>query len=112
MRTAKSADAARHDSEDRRASYATGPCAWTRAPRLHVLSTKHCMRALPRSPEVITGYQRDSSSKRPSASVVFAARHQGWPMHAAGAVDGQTTVHRALEIAHNTGRFPQRSQAL
>ena len=41
-RVAKVADAHRHESEDRRASYAIRTSVPTRASRLHVLSTKHC----------------------------------------------------------------------
>ena len=70
------------------------------------------MRALPRLAEVITGYECDSSSKRPGASVVLAARPPTpWPLHAAGVVDGQPTVHHALENALKSVRFPQRAQA-
>jgi hypothetical protein len=48
------------------------------------------MRALPRLAEVITGYQRDSSSKRPGSSVVFAARPPNGPVDAAGGMQAQT----------------------
>ena len=41
-RAAQVTDAHRYDSEDRRASYATRTPVPTRAPGLHVLSTKHC----------------------------------------------------------------------
>ena len=63
------------------------------------------MDALPRFAVVITGYQRDSSSKRPWVSVVLARRK---PREASvdpdEAVDAEQRVHRFLE---NAARFPQ-----
>jgi hypothetical protein len=46
----------------------------TRGHRTYVLSTKHC-HACSAAPRVVTtGYQRDSSSKRPESSVACGAR--------------------------------------
>ncbi len=73
-RVAKVTDAHRHESEDRRASYAIRIWVPTRAPRLHVLSTKHCHACSAWATGVTTGYQRDSSSKRPMSSVTLVAR--------------------------------------
>ena len=63
------------------------------------------MDALPRPAAVITGYQRDSSSKRPWVSVVLARRRHGDEAVDPGeAVDAEERVHRFLE---NAARFPQ-----
>jgi len=45
------------------------------------------MCAPPRATAVTTGYQRDSSSKRPRASVVFAAQSPVHDCHVVGGTD-------------------------
>ena len=68
------------------------------------------MRALPRLAAVITGYQRDSSSKRPWVSVVLARRRHGEEaVDPDEAVDAAQRVHCFLE---NARRFPQGPPAL
>ena len=64
------------------------------------------MRALPRVTAVTTGYQRDSSSKRPMSSVTLVARALPVPVESAAAVDAEERAHRGLENAQN--RFPHR----
>ena len=54
------------------------------------------MRALPRATGVTTGYQRDSSSKRPMSSVTLAARARP-PVEAAATVDAEERAHSRLE---------------
>ena len=62
---------------------------WSQFATLDCTSSRRStvMRALPRVTVVITEYQRDSSSKRPRSSVVFAAR----PPTRAAPPDRQTT---------------------
>src|SRR5215471_5289989 len=54
------------------------------------------MRALLWVTRVTTGYQRDSSSKRPVSSVTLAARASR-PVEAAAAVDAEERAHSSLE---------------
>jgi hypothetical protein len=54
------------------------------------------MRALPWATGVTTGYQRDSSSKRPMSSVTLVARAP-WPVESAATVDAEERVHSGLE---------------
>ena len=75
-RCAKTTDDQRHDTEDWRKRYVPRS-ATTREPTVldcHPSRRITVMRALPRLAVVIAGYQRDSSSKRPSVSVVLAHR--------------------------------------
>ena len=58
------------------------------------------MRALPRVTGVTTGYQRDSSSKRPVSSVTLAARATHRPGEATAAMDAEERAHR-LENERN-----------
>jgi hypothetical protein len=55
------------------------------------------MRALPWATGVTTGYQRDSSSKRPVSSVTLAARVPAPPVEAAAAMDAEEPAHSGLE---------------
>ena len=54
------------------------------------------MRALPWATGVTTGYQRDSSSKRPMSSVTLATREPP-PVEAAAAMDAEERAHSRLE---------------
>ena len=69
----------------------------TRASRVHALSTKHCHACSAPRPGVTTGYQRDSSSKRPRSSVPLAARgrHRPWKLPALWTLEER--AHNALE---------------
>ena len=58
-------------------------------------STVMC--ALSRATGITTEYQRDSSSKRPASSVVFAARPPTRPAETATAVDAEERAHSGLE---------------
>jgi hypothetical protein len=55
------------------------------------------MRALPRATGVTTGYQRDSSSKRPMSSVTLVTRVVPWPVESDTVVDAEDRAHNGLE---------------
>lgn len=61
------------------------------------------MRALPWATRVTTGYQRDSSSKRPMSSVtlVTRVRHRPWNLPLPLALDNRS-FHIRLENGHPT----------
>ena len=69
------ADADRHDRRNARCTFATGSFGFRiRVERQRIIPTEHGHAALPLG--VTCGYQSDSSSKRPSSSVIFASRRQ------------------------------------